>query len=69
MVAYSFSLRGDLRAFVHCFDPGGIRRSGPEVSFQLLHLRLQWASTGLAFHLVHVHVQLVSLLLRTLYGK
>lgn len=66
---YSFSLRGDLCAFIHSFDPRGIRRSRPEVSFQLLHLRLQRASTGLPFHLVHVHVQLVPLLFCTLNGK
>lgn len=66
LVPYSFSLRGDLCAFVHSFNPRRIRRSRPEVSFQLLHLRLQRASAGLALHLVHVHVQLVALLLGTL---
>ena len=67
--SYSFSLRGDLRSFVHSFDPWRVGRSGPQVSFQLLHLRLQRTSAGLALHLVHVHVQLVPLLLCTLRAK
>lgn len=66
MRPYGLSLRGDLRALVHGLDPGGVRGGGPEVSFQLLHLGLQRAPAGLALHLVHVHVQLVPLLLCTL---
>lgn len=66
LVTYSFSLRGDLCAFVHCFHPGRVRWSGSEVSFKFLYLRLQRASAGLSLHLVHVHVQLITLLLSTL---
>lgn len=66
---YSFSLRGDLRALVHSLDPGGVGGSGPEVALQLLDLRLQRAAARLTLHFVHVHVQLVPLLLSTLDKK